>query len=84
VQAGNLRYSAMVNSLSHALTARGSSTTQALHQAQGLIYQTVQRQASMLSFIDDFWIMAMICLGVIPLLFLMKKIRPGKAPAAVH
>jgi MFS transporter, DHA2 family, multidrug resistance protein len=84
VHAGDLRYQHMIHSLSHSLMTRGLDATQAVHQAQGLIYQTVQRQASMLSFIDDFWIMAMICLSVIPLLFLMKRIHPGKAPVAVH
>ena len=27
----------------------------------------------MLSFVDNFWIMSVICVGVIPLMFIMKK-----------
>jgi hypothetical protein len=37
----------------------------------------VQRQASMLAFLEDFRCMAFAFLAVLPLMFLMKKIRSG-------
>jgi hypothetical protein len=37
----------------------------------------VQRQASMLAFLEDFRFMAFAFLAVLPLMFLMKKIRSG-------
>jgi cbb3-type cytochrome oxidase subunit 3 len=44
----------------------------------------VQRHATMLAFADSFWLMGMIFIAMVPLMFLMKKAEPGKAPAGVH
>jgi hypothetical protein len=41
-------------------------------QAQGMIYAQLQRQAMMLSFVDNFRTMAFICVAVIPLMLVMK------------
>jgi DHA2 family multidrug resistance protein len=41
--------------------------------AQAMVYQQLQRQSTMLSFVDNFWIMSVICVCVIPLMFLMKR-----------
>ena len=51
-------------------------------QAEGMIYAQMQRQAQMLSFVDNFWLMGVVCLAVIPLMFLMKKIKPRKSGGA--
>jgi DHA2 family multidrug resistance protein len=48
-----------------------------------MLYGQMQRQASMLSFVDNFWLMGVICLAVIPLMFVMKKIRPQKGKDGV-
>ena len=82
--AGNPRYQAAIQHLSRMFAMHGLHGATATHQAQTVIYGNVQRQAMMLSFVDNFWLMAMICLAVIPLLFLMKKMRPGRAQVAVH
>jgi len=47
-------------------------------QAQQLVYGMVQRQAMLLSFLEDFRLLALTFLAVIPLMFLMKRIRPRK------
>src|SRR5262249_25112166 len=52
-------------------------------QAYGVIYGIVQRQASLLAFVDIFRWEAIICLCCVPLVFLLKKSR-GKAPVGVH
>jgi len=72
LRAGNLRYQAAMHHLTQLLTARGESTTQALSGAHALVYSEMQRQAMMLSFIDNFRLMGTICLCVLPLLFVMK------------
>jgi DHA2 family multidrug resistance protein len=54
-------------------------TAHANHPAQVFLYQGLQRQAMMMSFIDNFRIIAMVALGVIALLLLMKKTRPNLA-----
>jgi hypothetical protein len=41
-------------------------------QAQGMMNQELQRQAMMLSFVDNFRTMAIICVCVIPLMLVMK------------
>jgi hypothetical protein len=38
------------------------------------------RHATMLAFLDDFWLMAVATLAMIPFMFLMKKVRPHKGP----
>jgi len=72
LRAGNFRYQAAMHHLTQLLTARGESTTQALSGAHALVYSEMQRQAMMLSFIDNFRLMGTICLCVLPLLFVMK------------
>jgi DHA2 family multidrug resistance protein len=63
----------------------GSNGTQALTQAQGLIYGNLIRQSTMLAFVDDFWLMGVTFLALIPLMFLMKKAKPHAAgPVADH
>jgi len=41
----------------------------------------VEQQATMLSYIDVFWFLTVLCLAVVPLTFLLRSIKPGKAPA---
>ncbi|HEY1422399.1 MAG TPA: DHA2 family efflux MFS transporter permease subunit [Candidatus Acidoferrum sp.] len=61
----------------------GSSAHQSATQAYGTVYNTVQRQATMLAFIDNFHLLGIVFLLVIPALMLLK--RPPKGAAApVH
>jgi MFS transporter, DHA2 family, multidrug resistance protein len=78
---GNHVYQAMLRHLTHALIARGADAAHAAMLAQQLVYAQLQRQAMMLSFVDNFWMMSVICLIVIPLLFLMKTAK-GRGPRA--
>src|SRR5579863_8937491 len=54
----------------------GANSTQASAQAQGMLYNTMQQQAAMLSFHEVFWILGVLFLAAIPLMFLMKKTGP--------
>ncbi|MBZ5660148.1 MAG: DHA2 family efflux MFS transporter permease subunit [Acidobacteriia bacterium] len=56
---------------------KSQSGSQALPQAYALLQSNVQRQASMLSYIDNFHILAIIALCLIPMVFLIKKPRRG-------
>jgi DHA2 family multidrug resistance protein len=58
--------------------AQGASAAEAASEAQRMIYNLVQRQASVLAFLEDFRLMALTFLAVIPVVFLMKKIRTSK------
>ena len=62
----------------------GSSSSLANVQAYGRLYGGLQRQASMLAYIDCFWILSILFACLIPFVFLMKKADPHKAPAPVH
>jgi DHA2 family multidrug resistance protein len=47
------------------------------------IQALIVRQANMLAYLDDFWILGAAILAIIPLVFLMKKTKPGST-MAVH
>ncbi len=52
----------------------------AQHQAVGQLYDLILRQSTMLAYIDNFWVLAVISLLVIPFTYLMK--RPPKGTVA--
>jgi MFS transporter, DHA2 family, multidrug resistance protein len=70
-----------LSSATAALKAHGGS--QPAQQAYALLQSNVQRQASMLSYIDNFRILAIVSLCLIPVVFLIKKPRKG-GQIAVH
>jgi DHA2 family multidrug resistance protein len=72
-------YQRMTAGTAAALVVRGSDPAQASAQAHGLVYGLVQRQASMMAFVDDFWLLGAVFLCLIPLMFMMKKTRPHKS-----
>ena len=41
------------------------------------------RQASLLAYIDNFWLLGMCAILLVPFAFIMKKVKPG-GPIAVH
>jgi MFS transporter, DHA2 family, multidrug resistance protein len=84
LQGGNFDFEMALHRLTHMLMARGLSAPHAMTEAYGMMYQELQRQAMMLSFVDNFWIMSMICVCVIPLLFVMKKPKPRAERLPVH
>ena len=77
-------YQAMVNGAAGVLHIAGSSFPDAQAQANGMAYGLLQRHSAMLAFVDDFWLMGLTFLSLIPLMFLMKKSRPHRAPVSAH
>jgi DHA2 family multidrug resistance protein len=73
LQPGNHQYQAALHSITHLLVTRGADAARAAMDAQALVYQQLQRQAMMLSFVDNFRLMSVICVCVIPLMFVMKR-----------
>jgi MFS transporter, DHA2 family, multidrug resistance protein len=71
----NPRYLAALHGLSAGLQEKGSSACTAAEQAGAILYRELQRQAAMLALIDVFWI-GVVCLAMIPLMFLIKS--PGQ------
>ena len=70
--------------LKDALDGKPLKYTDAQAQANGLAYGLLQRHATMLAFVDDFWLMGLTFLILIPLMFLMKKSRPHGGPPMAH
>jgi DHA2 family multidrug resistance protein len=55
------------------LAAQGASSATALQRAYGLLGQTVNVQARLWAYVDDFRYMALVCFGCIPIVFALKK-----------
>src|SRR6266568_1680183 len=79
----NPTFQAMLQSTARMLESRGFSPVDAMHRAYGLVQSNLLRQANMLAYIDDFWLLGAAILGMIPLVFLMKRARPS-GEVAVH
>jgi DHA2 family multidrug resistance protein len=77
-------YQAMVDGATRILYAAGSSYPDAQLQAHGMAYGLLQRHAAMLAFVDDFWVMGLAFLTLIPLMFMMRKMRPHGTTVSVH
>jgi DHA2 family multidrug resistance protein len=69
----NPRYLAALHGLAADLQGKGSNSVTAMHQAGAMLYGELQRQAAMLAFIDVFWLLGVVCLCMIPFMFLIKK-----------
>jgi DHA2 family multidrug resistance protein len=73
---------------------RLAATTQALTpqsgpvlaqmQAQGLIYQTLQSQATLWAFVENFRLFGIFCLCCVPLVWLFKKVKRGTPAGPAH
>ncbi|HUA14708.1 MAG TPA: DHA2 family efflux MFS transporter permease subunit [Verrucomicrobiae bacterium] len=74
---------AMIKGASGALQAHGESAAGATQRAYALVQGVVERQATMLSYIDCFWFLGWAILAMVPTVFLMKKSKPGGG-MAVH
>jgi DHA2 family multidrug resistance protein len=57
--------------------AQGFDPVTASQKAMAMAYQTVQAQASALSFKNSFWVMSLIVLCLTPLPFIMRRPVPG-------
>jgi len=80
----NIDYQAALHRLTQVLTARGLDAVHAANLAQHLVYAELQKQAMMLSFVDNFWVMSVISLAVIPLMFLMRSTKGRGHSAPMH
>jgi MFS transporter, DHA2 family, multidrug resistance protein len=80
IAAGDPRYNAVAGAIKQHMTSLGGTAGQALHLAQAEIGAMVARQAAMLSYIDDFLLLAIAFALLIPLVFLTRPPRPGQGP----
>src|SRR6266404_1630583 len=72
-----------VTALTNYFVTRGFSGPDAAPAAHGYLYQQLQRQVSLLSFMDCFRVIAWLTLAAVPLLLFVRRFKPaGKAPTA--
>ncbi len=64
------------------LVAKGANATLAAQRALALLYGTVQQQAALLSFVEAFFLLALIFVCMAPLVLLMRRPKSAKAVAA--
>ncbi len=70
-----------LSAISSALTSKSGAWT-AHAQAPEIIYNIVRQQSQLASFVDNFRLFGIICLGCVPLVFLFKTARAAKPAAA--
>jgi DHA2 family multidrug resistance protein len=73
----------MLAGTARAMRAHGASAAGATQQAYATVQGLVARQATMLAYIDCFWVLGVSILCMVPVVFLMKKSKPGGG-MAVH
>ena len=75
-------YSSSVRDLSGRLsvfmTHAGVGSATASQKAVAQLYQGMQAQAATMAYADAYWVMAAMCLAVVPLVFMMKKSDPSR------
>jgi MFS transporter, DHA2 family, multidrug resistance protein len=66
------------------LGTHGSAMT-AADQAYGVLYRTLQQQAGLWAYVDQFRFLFLVCLAVVPFVFLFKRSARKLGPeAAAH
>jgi MFS transporter, DHA2 family, multidrug resistance protein len=74
------------NALSHSQQALTNSfgSSNALPAAQATLYQQLGRQATLWSFVDVFRWLSLLCFFCVGIVWIFRKVKPGKAPAGAH
>jgi hypothetical protein len=79
----SLAYQGFLANSARLLVQHGSSAPDAAHEAQGMVYGLLLRQANMMAFADTFWVMGVLCISLLPLIFFMRKTHAGRGPMPV-
>ena len=80
----NPRFNGLIAGLQSMFAAHGSGPLLASRRALAVVYGLVQQQTAMLTFMDVFHIFMWVFLGMIPMLFLLKKPAKGGPAPPVH
>ena len=78
------RATALLKGLADTFHSAGSDAAEAMSRAQAVVYGMLQKQASMLAFIDCFFALSVLFVALIPLTFLMHRPKPTGGPGAAH
>jgi len=83
ITSASLSLQSTLAGIAQSLQRRGVDAASATQQAWARVQSMVVRQATMLSYIDCFWLLGLAIGLMVPLVFLMKKSKPG-GTVAVH
>lgn len=73
-----------LSGVSGAVQAHGGDPAMGRRVGLGVMYQIVQQQAAAISYLDMFWLFAMLSFAAVPLAFLMKRSTADAGNLAVH
>ncbi len=82
ITGGDTRTLSILQGLRAFFHAHGADNYTASRQALGALYGMVQSQASMLAFVEAFWIMGLVFLLMLPLVLLLRYRKHGRPAAA--
>jgi MFS transporter, DHA2 family, multidrug resistance protein len=83
LSAANPQFQKMLHGMSGTFQGGGSGPATALQRTYAMVQGNLIRQSTMLAYIDNFWLLGVVILCLIPCVFLMKKSKPGGG-IAVH
>jgi DHA2 family multidrug resistance protein len=77
LNAANPEFQSRLQGMTGVFSGGGSGPGTALQQAYAMVQANVIRQATMLAYIDNFWLLGIVIACLIPCVFLIKKTKPG-------
>ncbi|MFI5176723.1 MAG: EmrB/QacA family drug resistance transporter, partial [Terriglobia bacterium] len=69
----NPNFQSRIQGIQQFMTGSGSDAGSAQQHSLGLLNGLLQRHATMKAFVDDFWLLGVLMLAMLPLLFFMRK-----------
>src|SRR5262249_49898499 len=83
LNSSNLQFQNEHQALTQKLIARGMDAVTAAQQADGLLYNTLIKHSTMLAYVDSYYLLAVVPMCLVPLVFIMKRVKAA-AGAAAH
>ena len=80
----NPQLQSMLNGSAANMEHAGSGPALAMQQAYAQVMGVIERQAALLSYVNAFWVVALIVACLIPLPFFLKKPKPGAEVMSTH
>jgi len=80
----SVQYQQTLQQVTNYFVLHGSSMAQAQQQAFTWIGHQVQAQASLLAYIDVFWILMLVSAAAVPLALILRKVKLGSHTAMAH
>lgn len=74
---GAAPFESLINGLTHTFQGNGAGSAEAARQAYGLTSLLIDRQATTIAYVEVISILAIIILGLVPFLLIMKRNRPA-------